>query len=169
MAKKNRKDFSNSKITGQGSVISIIDQNTTKHGKIRGKNKRQTKVLRGACVHHTLNKKGRIKPTVTNDGKSTCTCRRCKYSFKGRPYSRTEVQERVDGTKEVVNQLKFMAVAVNAGPDAIRYSSELGSMLELLPSNYKKIGSIAEKAERVRNKKKKEKNGADFSAIGSWR
>ena len=155
--------------TGSGSVIAIIKENTNKHGKIRGKTKKQTKVLRGACVHHTLNNKGKVKPTITNDGKQTCTCRMCGASFKGRPYNKEEVVNKFKGAKEVVNQAKYLAVAVNAGNDAIRFFSEMGSMLELAPKNYRKIGSIAEKAESVRNKKKKKKNGSDFSSMGGWR
>ena len=34
--------------------------------------------------------------------------------------------------------------------------------------HYKKIGRVAEKAEQVRNKKKK-KRGDDMSAVGSWK
>lgn len=165
MAKNKRPDY---KIT-EGSVISVIKQNTTKNGKIRGKNKKQTRVLRGACVHHTLNKNGKVKPTIYNDGKQTCTCRMCQASFKGRPYDKEEVINKIKGAKEVVNQLKYLSVAVNAGNDAVRYASELGSMMECLPKNYRKVASIAEKAESVRNKKKKKKNGSDFSTIGSWR
>lgn len=165
MAKNKRPEYK----IGEGSVISIIKQNTTKNGKIRGKNKKQTKVLRGACVHHTLTNKGKIKPTIYNDGKQTCTCRLCQASFKGRPYSKEEVAGKIKGAKEVINQLKYLAVAVNAGNDAVRYASEAGSILELLPKNYRKVASIAEKAESVRNKKKKKKNGSDFSTIGSWR
>jgi hypothetical protein len=41
-------------------------------------------------------------------------------------------------------------------------------MLEIAPKHYKKIGRVAEKAEQVRNKKKK-KRGDDMSAVGSWK
>lgn len=152
----------------EGNVINVVKQHTDKKGRIRGKNKTQTKILRGACVHHTINGKGKIKPTIGNDGKSTCTCRLCGGYFKGRPYSPEEVEKKFSGAKEVVNQMKYLAVAVKAGPEAVRFSSELGSMLEIAPKHYKKIGRVAEKAEQVRNKKKK-KRGDDMSAVGSWK
>lgn len=165
MAKNKKPDYK----LNDGSVVAIISQNITKNGKIRGKNKKQTRVLRGACVHHRLNKSNKCKPTISNDGKSMCTCRLCGGTFKGRSYSNEEIENKIKGAVEVNNQLKYMSVAVNAGNDAVRYSSELGSMLATFKKNYKKINSIAQKAESVKNKKKKKKNGSDYSAMGGWK
>lgn len=166
MAKKHKADC---KLAREGSVISVIKQYTTKNGKIRGKNKKQTRTLRGACPHHTIDKKGRIKPTVTTHNQ-VCTCRLCGGSFKAKGYTKEEVTNKIKGAVEIVNQLKYLSVAVNAGEGAVRYSTEVGSYLAHLPKNYRKVASIAEKAETVRNKKNKKKKGnADYSTVGSWR
>ena len=152
-----------------GNIIATIKEHTNKHGKIKGKNKKQTRTLVGACPHHTLNKNGKIKPILSNDGKQTCTCRACGASFKGHPYSGEDVKRMAKGTKELVNQLKYLSVAVNAGNETVRFACELGSMLEHLPSVYKNVKQIAEKAEAVKNKKKKKKSNSNFSNVGGWR
>jgi len=152
----------------EGSVISTIKQHTKK-GKIRGKNKKQTKILIGACPHHTTNSKGKIKPIISNDGKQWCTCRLCKASFKGRPYKNEELDNKLKGAIEVINQGKYLSVAVGAGNDTIRYFTELGSMLALAKKYYKRVSSLAEKVESIHNKKKKKKNGSDFGTMGAWR
>ena len=149
------------------NILATIKANTRKNGKIRGKNKKQTRILKGACCHHLPNNKGKIKPTISNDGKMTCTCRVCGASFKGKPYSKQDVENKMKGMVELDNQLKYLAVAVNAGGDMVRYSSELGSMLACFPKYYRNVVSIAEKAENVRKKKKK-KRGSDYSNVGSW-
>ena len=59
MATKNKKQ--NEIKIGDGSVIAIITENLSKKGEIKGRNKRQTKVLRGACMHHVINRKGKVK------------------------------------------------------------------------------------------------------------
>lgn len=155
---------------GDGSILSILKQNTSKNGKLRGRNKRETKILRGACVHHTLNKKGKVKTTIdTSKADGTCYCRQCGNSFKIGSYSKGEVKNVLTPVKDVVNNLKFLAVAVSAGPDTVRYSAELGSMLELLPKTYGNVSEIAVKATSSKGKKKHNKNRYDANnSYGAW-
>lgn len=155
---------------GDGSILSILKQNTSKNGKLRGKNKRETKILRGACVHHTLNKKGRVKSTIdASRADGTCYCRQCGHEFKAGAYSKPEVKEMLAPAKDVVNNLKFLSVAVSAGSDTVRFSAELGSMLELLPKTYNQVANIALKSISAKNKKKHGKNKYEMSnSIGAW-
>ena len=150
----------------EGNIINVIDQHTKK-GKIRGKNKTQTKILVGACPHHTFNGKGKLKTTLGNNGKNKCTCRRCKADFEPRTYTKEEVIKKIAGAKEVVNQMKYLSVAVKAGPEAVKFSTEAGSILELLPKFYRKTAKIAEKSESVR-KKRKNKKHSSANDYGSW-
>jgi cation transport regulator ChaC len=153
---------------GDGSVISIIKENTTKHGKIKGKNKKQTKVLRGACVHHTTNHKGKVKPTIGNNDGKVCRCRLCGGTFKPSTYDKEAAENKIKGMREINNQAKYLAVALGTANENIRYFSELGSMIELFPKNYRKLASIAEKVESVK-KKKKNRDNDNYSSLGSWR
>ena len=54
-----------------------VTKNLNKKGRIKGKNKKETKALKGMCVHHKLNNKGRIKPTLVGASKGYCYCSLC--------------------------------------------------------------------------------------------
>lgn len=155
---------------GDDSIISVIQQNLTKNGKIRGKNKKQTKILKGACVHHHLKKNDRNKKKATlevNKAQNICRCRMCSESFRGTTYTKEEIKEIMKPFKSANSQAKYLSVAVGGGNEAVRYFSELGAMLALYPKNYRKVANVAEKKDKVKGKKKK-KNHSDSEVLGSW-
>lgn len=152
---------------GNVDVIRVTTDSLNKKGKIKGKNKKEERVKRGACVHHKYNKKNKVKPDCDNE-KGKCHCRMCDARFRHKPYSDDEVVKNLNPVKEMNNQLKFVAVATNAGPEAIRYASQLGAMLECFRKNYKAVISIAIKQDRVKKKGKKNKSNSGSAALGSW-
>lgn len=156
------------KITSKGSVVRIIKDNTTKKGKIRGKNKQETRIMKGACPHHTINKKGKIVPTLVSDRDSNKykVCRLCGARVEARTYDKEEVSKKLQGAIDVDNNMKFLAVATNAGEPMVRFSSELGSMLKVAKKYYRKVAKIAEKAEKIKSKKNKGRRSND--SLGSW-
>lgn len=164
MAKEQKPSYK----AGDGSVLSIVSENLNKHGKIKAKNKKREKVLKGACMHHAVTKRGNVKMRIkTSDNRSTC--RMCGATFKAGTYEHDEVRKMVKGATELVNNLKFLTIAIGGGSQAVRYSSELGSMLYLLPGNYDKVAKIAKKADSVRKKKKRKKDNSESASLGSWR
>ena len=53
--------------------IQVTNKALTKKGRLKGKNKKETKALKNACMHHKINRKGKLKPAYfiqDND----CTC-----------------------------------------------------------------------------------------------
>jgi len=152
------------------NIMGVIQDHLTKHGKIKGNNKRETLILLGACIHHTQNSKGKLKPTVWNPDGRTCKCRMCKYEWGGEILTKDKMKKEIEETiLPFVNQYKYLAVASNAGAEAVKYGSELGSMLMVFPNNYNKIAKVVKKKESV--KKKKSSGGGDKynSSLGGWR
>ena len=138
-----------------------------KKGELKGSNKKETKSLRGGCVHHKYNKHGNPKATIfINDG-STCNCTLCKGSFPAVFYDNKSIHDIVDEMVELNNHNKYIAVASNAGEEVVEYFSMIGSMLAFYPKNSKKVRNVAQKQDNVK-KKKKHHNGGGSSAYGSW-
>ena len=153
----------------QGNIIAVIKQNTKK-GKIRGKNKKATKILRGACPHHTITDKNKLKKLLIPDpgyGKGVCRCKLCDAKVKMKAYTKEEVRKGFEGAIEIVDNMKFLAFAVNAGADAAKFATELGSMLAIAPKYYKQISNIAVKGSKVRNNRKNRKK-ENYTSVGMW-
>lgn len=146
-----------------------VNNSLNKKGRLKGKNKRETKILRGICPHHRINKKGNIKPaTFIHDDK--CNCLMCKSRFRYEPYTNEEIHDIVDPLIELNNFNKFAAIATNAGDSMNDFFANVGAELEFYVKNSKKVRNLAQKQDAVkgkRNKKNKNRyNGS--SSYGSW-
>lgn len=166
MAKKNK----NKPIykLSDGSVPAIITSHLSKKGKLRCDDKKQEKVLRGACVHHKLNGNGKIKATISSNGKGERYCRICGAVFSTTPFSDEALSEVLNDMENLNNQAKFVVTAVGADNSSQRFFAETGSILKLYPKAYKKLIKVAKKADSVKKKKKKNRSDAT-STYGSWR
>lgn len=167
MAEKKKHSIPNYKL-GDGSIPAILTEHVTKKGKLRADNKKQEKILRGACVHHVINKNGKLKPSVSNNGKKECYCRICRSTFSTIPYDDASVSNIVDEMKRLNNQSKYMVTAVGGGNESQRFFSELGSMLMIYPGRYRKLVKVAKKADGIKRKKRRKSN-TQYSSYGSWK
>lgn len=166
MAKKNK----NKPIykLGDGSVPAIITQHLSKKGKLKCDDKKQMKVLRGACVHHKLNNNGKIKAQISSNGKGERFCRICGATFTTTPFDDESLASILSDMENLNNQAKFVVTAVGADNSSQRFFAETGSILKLYPKAYQKLIKVAKKADSV--KKKKKKNRSDGSSTyGSWK
>ena len=159
------------KLTKSNPIVKVSDS-LTKSGKIKGKGKKETKTLRLICPHHAINKKGKIKPQIDNDGVGTCTCDLCQRSFRTKLYSHDEIEEIKDTAIELFDQGEFMAVSCDAGEDAIIAFAEAKVAIVNAIKAYERVKGIAQKQERVKNKRGKNKrhnnNESGESLYGSW-
>ena len=164
MAKKqkHRNEYS----IGDGSIVAIITESLSNKGEIRGRSKKQTKVLKGACVHHVINKKGKIKARIHNDGKSVCTCLLCKFKFGTKLYEDKALDAEINGFQRLNNQAQFLAVAAGADEETVRFFSEMGSKTMFYAKSYRKLRSIVERQDSISKKKTKNKTGSQN--FGSW-
>lgn len=151
----------------KGSPIKRITESLNKHGEIKGSSKKETKILRGLCVHHKYNKKGKIVAEIVNDGEGTCTCLMCRHEFTTKLPTMKELDEIVDEMIKLNDQAKFMAVSVDAGDETIKYLAAMGVQLMNYKKTYSKLKSIAERQETIKNGKKKKSKGKDNFGSGS--
>ena len=146
--------------------VEQISKNVSKKGRIKGKNKKETKALIGMCPHHKYNKNGKLKPTIFSNDGEYCIGAMCGAKFPASFYKNEEIGEIVAEMKQINNQNKFTAVATNAGNEMNDYFAQMGVMLQYYKKNSKKVRNVAEKQGRVKEKKKKQSSGS--SMYGSW-
>lgn len=146
------------------SVIEVT-KNVNKKGRLKGRNKKETKALRGMCPHHKLNKRGNLKPTLMSGEKGYCECSLCGARVRTKFYTNDEVDAIVGAFAELNSQAKYAAVATSAGSRAIDMTATAGIIAEAYPKVYKRIRNIAQSRNRSKNKKKRQDGS---SAFGSW-
>ena len=143
-----------------------ISKNLSKHGKLKGKNKKETKALKAAYPFHKINKKGRVVTTTfIQNGYNidTVTSKR----FPARFFSKDEIKDKLENMEELINQGKFFSVATNAGDGMVDYFCKFAVEFSRFKKNFKKVSKIATKQSSFKDKKKN-KNKDVSSSYGSW-
>lgn len=156
----------------KGSIVAKISSKLNKHGEIRGKNKKETKTLRAMCPGNAINKKGKLKARIYNDGNGTCTCLMCTKKFPTELYSKGKVSHMVKDMGALLHQARFMVVSADLGKETEEYLARLSVDVEHLPKVYGKIKHAVEKREHIRNKKKggnRKNRGSGSESYGAWR
>lgn len=150
------------------SVLKVT-KSIDKKGRLKGSNKKETKVLKGLCPHHRINKNGKVKPTIFSNDGEYCICTMCGAKFPAKFFTNDEIKTLVNDMKEMNNQNKYTAVATNSGDNMVDFFSQFGVMLQSYKKNTKKLRNVAEKQGNVRNKKKNKNGGGNGSSMyGSW-
>jgi uncharacterized Zn finger protein (UPF0148 family) len=152
----------------KGSTVSEVTNNLNKHGEIRGNNKNQTKNLRALCPHHKINKKGKLKMTIVNNGNGECTCLMCGRKFRTQLFDKKEVKDSVEDVREILDQARFMNIAADLGKETELYLAKVSVDISHLPKTYKRIRKATERTDSLKNKKKKSKKNYTPS-YGGWR
>ena len=143
-------------------VTRVLDRK----GRLKGKNKKQTKILKYSCVHHKYNKKmNKVKTTAKKVGNSLI-CSACGAEISKQFFPKNQVKDICNELQEIVQQAKFLSVACGTSPDTINFFSKFSVELSMFPKAYKRLSEIANN----RGKMKKKKN--DYSGsrqYGAWR
>lgn len=160
MAQKNEKKF----VT---DPVAVVTKYRNKKGDLKGKNKKETKMLKGICPHNCYSKKGKKKPTIFNNNDGTCICTMCGEKFPAKFYDNQELGNIVGDMKTLNNQAKYIATASDAGNDTVKFFSEVGVNLVNYKKYYKRVRKYVSTHDRIKNKKKK-KQTAGSSQYGSW-
>ena len=147
-------------------AIQVTNKALTKKGKLKGRNKKETKELKNMCVHHRITKRGKLKPAYFIDN-GECVCKMCQHRFPAKFFNSDEVDERFEDMTELVDQYKYLAVAVNAGNSACDYAAKFAVELPKIKKSYKKVVKIAKKQSNI-SKKKHKKKYSGSSQYGSW-
>jgi hypothetical protein len=151
-------------------AVSAISKSLNKKGKIKGKNKKETKYLMRACTHHYYNRKGKLKPAFINDSNGTCVCELCQRSFPTKPETKDAVKNKITPILGLANQVVTASVAGNLGEKAIDSFVNLKVLLEEFPKNYSRAMKAISKEDNIKKKKKKNINGGGggSSQYGGW-
>ena len=147
------------------SVVEVTKA-INKKGKLKGKNKKETKTLKGICPHHKITKRGRIKPTIFINSDEYAICTLCKHRFPTRFLDDDQLDERIDAMEELNDMNKFAAVATNSGDSMSDYFSNMGAMFTTYKKNSKKLRAVGRKRDKIQKKKKQQRTGS--SMYGSW-
>ena len=160
MGKKNEKLKSS-------KSLQLISSKVNKKGRIKGKNKKQTQLLRGCCCHYIINKKGKVKSRLerSEDGEKLF-CTLCGEEFDRNLLNDEQLDETVGAFKEALNQYKLMSVKLNNNIKGIEYGAQLGGQLAPFKKMYKRSRNVIMKQKKVKNNKK---NNFASNSIGSWR
>jgi hypothetical protein len=149
-------------------AVSAISKSLNKKGKIKGKNKKETKYLMRACTHHYYNRKGKLKPAYINDSNGSCVCELCQRSFPTKPETKAEVKDKVTPILGLANQVVTAAVAGDLGEKAIDTFVSLKVLLEEFPKHYSRTMKAISKEDNIKKKKKHNNGGGGSSQYGGW-
>ena len=150
-------------------AISTISKAINKKGKIKGKNKKETKYLERACLHHYYNKKGKLKAAIVNNDNGLCVCELCGRSFSTKLRSKDDVRNIFEDGLSIVNQAAYAATSAHLGEEAIDKMVKLKVLIEEFPKDYSRIFKAVSKEESINNKKKKHNNSGNGSnQYGNW-
>ena len=139
----------------------------TKKGKLKGRNKKETRLLKAACTHH-IYVDGELVAPIYTESNGTRVCELCGKVFSAQFYNKSELHQTIDPTIELSNQMKFMAVAVGASESDVDMITKGHVYLTKMPKIYKKLTKVAAVESRV-GKKKKGKKAFGTMQYGSWR
>ena len=150
-------------------AINEVSKHVTKKGVIKGRNKKETRLLRQTCPHWIRTKKNEIDPALfsTSSGAQVCEC--CGEEVSTHFFSKAEVKNIIGAFTTLTNQMKFLAVSVNASNDDLNFIIDTHIRAPRLNKYYKKMKKIAQVQYRVSDKKKKKGAVKSSSDFGGWR
>ena len=147
--------------------FATFNDHISKKGKIKGKNKKEKKILKGMCPHFRVTKNGKLKNMVINNGQKQCVCKLCGEVFPARFYEDEELDKIISEFKKTLNENKYIAVQVNGGAKTTEYLMQLGGMVSQYPKISKRLRDVAQKKGKVKHNKDK-KNGYKSNIYGDW-
>lgn len=153
----------------RNKIIARITESRNKHGKIKGKDKKETKALKYMCFHHYYSKKGNIKPATINDNNGHIVCEMCGRTINTEIRKDSDIEEMIRNMMNIVDQTKFIVEASGMGAEAEDYLAKFSVELMKFKKVYKNVTKVALKNENVKTKKKKQKSsGSGSENFGSW-
>ena len=163
---KNKNKKKELTVLSTNDITAKVTECLNKKGKIKGKSKKQTLILKGACTHHKINNKGKARQQVYVQNR-VAHCKMCSASFRTDLYTEEELVKVLDRMKELNNQAKFMVKAIDGGRELEHFFSSMGANLNLYSKFYKNVAKVVDKIDN-RKKKKKGKNFGGSSEFGTF-
>lgn len=171
---------SNNRPVHYGKQDPTIKRYTSLIGKRKGKkikikeniSKKEKEEILGGCVHHMYNEKGKLKSiAVYNSTDEVMYCWGCDSTIRPDFYDKEELKSIIAEMTDLNNNMKFLAVGINGGPDTIKYFSDMGRNLVVYKRLAKKVTKVAVKKDRLGNKSKNKGNKKQHNSsnLGGWK
>lgn len=145
--------------------VRLVTKHLTKKGKLTGASKKEKRIIRDVCPHHTFTRKENLRTWLEPDGKKRLRCPICGESFPAAYFEEHEVRERVRSVKEIASQAKMLAVAVGSDKRTVQQVSEFNLHLGMFPKLYGNLAAISKKKDKNKKKKKEKRRNRD---LGGW-
>ena len=171
MAKDKKKGNTRIPTIASNTVTARITKSLNKKGRIKGKTKEETKLLKAVCNGHKLNKKGKVRAIIVNRGDGYCECA-CGTVFPAAPYKKEEVKDMIQPLKELLHQGRFMCEAAGIDTATQQYFADTSIRIEKLPKIYNRVKKVVEKNDNNKKNKKNKKNKGynyDSDALAAWK
>ena len=146
--------------------VQEVSRHVNKKGKLKAGDKKKEKALKSICPHHAINRKGKLKARVHDDGNGQCQCDICRDRFKSNFYSDAEYDKAYDAYKPQISQAKMIAVAVGADKETIKEVCELNLHVDQSRQLMRRLRKVGQKQSTKPKKKKKKGNNNN---PGAWR
>ena len=146
--------------------VQEVSRHLNKKGKLKAGDKKKEKALKSICPHHAINRKGKLKARVHNDGNGQYQCDICRDRFKSNFYSDAEYDKAYDAYKPQISQAKMIAVAVGADKETIKEVCELNLHVDQSRQLMRRLRKVGQKQSTKPKKKKKKDNNNN---PGAWR
>lgn len=146
--------------------VQTISKIYKKKGKIKGRNKNETKLLRATCTHHVYTKNEKLKPVLIAKDNVVLICKVCGARFTAQFKTKEEKKEIIGSYREMLDQLKFISVAVGADKKTVSFITQQCVNLITINKISKKLYKVADKSSS-KDKRKKNK-GYKQNQMGSW-
>ena len=166
MGKKKTKMKTTQLNLGGKRLIEFHTASLNKHGELKGKNKKETRVIRDTCMHHKIGKKGKLKSRVDLIGDNMGHCTMCCHEFTITPYTKEDRKKIISDVTEMTDQTKFMAAAIGADESTQRALAEFSVGIRNLNRINKQCTKMVKKEDQLSKKNKKNKQ-RDYD-LGNW-
>lgn len=150
---------------GGKKLIEFHTSCLNKRGELKGKNKKETRIIRDTCMHHKIGRKGKLKSRVDVQ-ESQAHCTMCGHDFTAEPYSKEDRKKVIGEIREFADHTKFIAAAVGADENTLRHLAEFSVGIDNINKINKQCTKIVKKTDQI--SKKKKKNRETSSQLGSW-
>lgn len=92
------------------------------HGKkgLKGNSKSETRLIKAACPHHYITKKGKRRSLVDCQN-NRIYCRACRHSWDGQLMSQDKIDSVCNAYIEILNMGKYFTTAMDFGAQAQKY------------------------------------------------
>jgi hypothetical protein len=149
-------------------AVMVTTNAVNKKGKLKGKNKKEKKLLKESCCHHIYNKHHKLKATFHDAGPGVVVCELCGREIPVAWVETDKIKEICDPVLSYANQAVTGAVAANLGEKVVDYMVNFKVSVEEFPKYYKKTIKVLNKQDRMRKKKNRKNNGGGSTKYGSW-